>query len=207
MDQPTKISKSSGSLKTNNNKPSQFNPATPSPVERFRANMDAIFDLINELVVKANQQGCTVVSSLMVSLGTIYLKSQNPDELITSFIDRSYLYWDQIHIKDEKFFNENLGTVFSGISKSNSDAFLVLATAKDKSGKPIISEEDREGIWTYIRSFVKISIHYIHEKRMPDVIKKEDKLMAVYRQNFKPNIKLEDHGQKWEIKFIFRRRK
>ncbi len=207
MDQPTKISKSSGSLKTNNNKPSQFNPATPSPVERFRANMDAIFDLINELVVKANQQGCTVVSSLMVSLGTIYLKSQNPDELITSFIDRSYLYWDQIHIKDEKFFNENLGTVFSGISKSNRDAFLVLATAKDKSGKPIISEEDREGIWTYIRSFVKISIHYIHEKRMPDVIKKEGKLMAVYRQNFKPNIKLEDHGQKWEIKFIFRRRK
>ena len=207
MDQPTKISKSSGSLKTNNNKPSQFNPATPSPVERFRANMDAIFDLINELVVKANQQGCTVVSSLMVSLGTIYLKSQNPDELITSFIDRSYLYWDQIHIKDEKFFNENLGTVFSGISKSNSDAFLVLATAKDKSGKPIISEEDREGIWTYIRSFVKISIHYIHEKRIPDVMKKEGKLMAVYRQNFKPDIKLDEHRQKWEIKFIFRRRK
>ncbi len=207
MDKPNKISAPSGSFKTNNNKPGRFNPGMPSPVERFKANIDAIFDLIHELVVKANKRGCTVISPLMVNLGTIYLKSQNPDDLITSFIDQSHKYWDKIHIKDEEFFNKNLGTIFSTISKTNSDAFLVLATAKDKSGKPIISDDDREGIWTYIRSFVKISIHYIHEKRIPDVMKKEGKLMAVYRQNFKPDIKLDEHRQKWEIKFIFRRRK
>ncbi len=191
----------------NTNSHSRFNPTIPSPVERFKANMDAISDLIHELVTKANQRGCTIVSSLTVSLGTIYLKSQNPDQLIISFIDRSHEYWDKIHIQDENFFNENLGTVFSGISKASSDAFVILATAKDNTGNPIISKNDREDIWNYMKSFVKISIHYIHEKRMPDLMDKGGKPIAVYRQNFKPEIKLEDHGEKWKIRFVFKRRK
>ena len=207
MDRPSEVSKSSGGLKTNSDEPSRFNPATPSPVERFRANMDAMFELIHELVVKANKKGCMDITPLMVSLGTIYVKSLNSDKLIISFIDQSHQYWNRIHVKDEEFFNKNLGAIFSGISKTNSDAFLILATAKDKSGKLIISDDDREGIWTYIRSFVKISIHYIHEKRMPDVIKREGKSTAAYRRNFKPDIKLDEHRRKWEVKFIFRRRK
>ncbi len=162
MDSPNQFNHTSSKTdqvtknKASTNPSGQFNSTTPSPVERFKANLDAISDLIHDLVVKANQQGCTVVSSLMVSIGTVYLKAQNPDQLIISFIDRSYIYWDKIHVKDEKFFDENMGTVFSGISKASSDAFVLLATAKDKTGNSIITNDDREDIWEYMRSVVKI---------------------------------------------------
>lgn len=183
-----------------------FDEQRPSPMERFKANMKSISELICELVEDANNKGCKVVNITTAKLGVAFLEAYDPTQLIESFIERSHEYWDSILKKDENFFNQNLGTVFSGISSSNSDAFRKLAIAKDGTGRSIISDDDKEDIWIYIRSFVKIAIAYIHDKRMPDVMNKDGQLVAVYRQNFMPKIKLEEHAQKWRITFTFKRR-
>jgi hypothetical protein len=77
-------------------------------------------------------------------------------------------------------------------------------------GQPIISRKDKEYIWRLMKGFVKISILYIHENRKPSLMVKEvegqKKNIPVYLVKFKPEIKLEEHSPKWEVKLPFSRK-
>lgn len=185
--------------------PSQFKQTFQPPAERFKINLKALLELVEELVEDANQKGCKVISVLELTIVNTYLTVKNSDSLIETFIDSSYPYWDKIHSKDEDFFHQNLGKIFGQLPKP--ETFTILAKAKDKHGNPIISDEYRDSIWSFIHSFVIIGIKYIHEKRIPDLIFREGKETCVYRRNYKPEIKLEEQGEKWKVKFIFSPRK
>ena len=185
---------------------SRFTPNRLPAVECFKNNLADLFPLVYELVEKGDKKGCPTINITILTLTGNSILSKNPDQLIRSFIDRSHKYWDKILEKNEDFFNQNLGTIFGELPAESTKAFAKLATAKDAAGQPIISPEDKKSIWEFLHSLAKISIRYIHEKRIPDVIVKNGQKQAVYRKTFKPEIPLQKHAQTWGIQLVFRKR-
>src|SRR5579885_115460 len=90
--------------------------------------------------------------------------------LIDNFILYSHMHWGQIKRREEKFFNENAKDVFKDLPLGNVDAFKQLFNLKDEKGNFVIDPKDKDVIWDYFQSFVKICIHYIHRHRRPSVI-------------------------------------
>lgn len=76
--------------------------------------------------------------------------------LITQFIVRSYKYWDTIKLKNEKFFINNADIIFNEIPDNYIKQFKKLFENN------LLDDDDKECIWAFVFSLVKISIKYLH---------------------------------------------
>jgi len=135
----------------------------PTTVERFFMNVEGLFQLISELVNTAYQSGYKVISPYLVNFAGFVLFKLNKDFVLRTFIEKSYKHWDQIRVKDEDFFINHAGQVFAGLPLDEVNAFKELFVLKTKSGDRFVSEDDRDAIWEYFESLVRISIHYLQE--------------------------------------------
>lgn len=147
------------------------------------------------------------------------------DEIIEKFINNSVSYWQMINQKNLDFFPVAAG-IFRKIFHSNN--FQTLSSINDYyseykekcHGK--INENDLtcdlddliNRIWKYLIALVKISINYIHEKRMPVVVSRQltingkitNKIIQIpiyLNNNYLPNINLDQLVSEWKIERIF----
>lgn len=126
-------------------------------------------------------------------------------------------------VKDESFFINHADEIFSEInqiSPGSISAFKKLFELKDNKGVFIIQKEDRESIWQYFETFIRISIHYIHEQRSPsfgepilkEIIKEDGSKIVkktptyMYNKRFfmgddekQPNIDLSKYAKEWGV--------
>ena len=83
----------------------------------------------------------------------------------------------------------NCAKIFRGIPGGHVDVVKALVHANDPDDNMIIDNDDRDMIWAYFESFVKICIKHLHNGRKPDTIKKNGKDVQIYRKKFFPEIK------------------
>lgn len=150
--------------------------AVPPPAERFRDNMVALTHHIAKTVKRVSALGYQIVKSDLVSIVAEYLNLIDGKVLIATFITKSYNDWDKIFKAEEKHFMDNADKIFSGLPVENINAFKSLFIMKDSSGKAVVTDEEKQVIIKGFKTFVKISIHYIHEEKQPyiQVMKKAD---------------------------------
>ena len=176
------------------------NKHLPSEEERFFRNMMGLSSLMYELITECWEAGHQIVSPTLISIAESALKSYNKKILINNFIKYSNNYWDQIKERNEIFFIEHANDIFHDIPIKDVNLFSVLFTAKDKNGNFVIDSSDREAIWEYFDSFVKICIKYIHKHRCMKKINTENGIILRYTQKFFPLIKIRENAKKWGIK-------
>ena len=168
-----------------------------SSVNRFKANAESLAEFIHDLISDCDSKGYKEINPALIGIGVRVISGMNPSTLIDKFIIKSHKIWDEIERKEEIFFIDHAGEIFG--SFANLNAFKYLVTLEDKNGTKVVPEDDREYIWGYFHSLVKISIKYIHEMRKPQIRMIDGTERVVYTDNFFKDIKLNSHAERWEV--------
>lgn len=135
--------------------------------EKFLQNVVDLTELLQELIAVCYEKKQTTIHPSLIQVAGKFILCLNKIVVIETFIKRSYPYWDRIINREEKFFLENTRDVFGDLPEDHVDGFRVLFSSRDKNGKLLMCEEDKNAIWDFFDSLVRIAIVYIHEKRIP----------------------------------------
>ncbi len=205
----------SSETQADSNMAQPFTTEYKTQIEKFASNMDDFITFIISLFNDCERNGCTIVPNFLLSVGVKQVKSYGTRELVEYFATCSHEHWDSMHNKEEKYFDENMDSVFKGLQMSNVNAFKLLLEAKDKNGELIVIGDDRNNIWEYLHAFVRIIIVFIHQERQPIVLEYVDsndnlimvngrkKVKPAYRKAYLEEINLSYHAKKWGIKRRF----
>lgn len=172
----------------------------PPPEERFHQNVIGMSQLVYDLVDSAFRRGYKIINPNLVALCEGILSFWNKRSLIDGFIRHSHAHWDQIHRRDETFFERHAKDIFKGLPLDKVDAFKELFTLRDDHGQHVIKQDDRDAIWDFFGSLIKISIHYIHDNRKPKIrVDTTGSRQLIYTQVFCNDIDLEHHARVWGV--------
>ena len=179
-----------------------------TPIDKFDGNVEDFIVYLQELFTDCSESGCEIVPKFALDFGINSIREYATRELIESFIEYSNQYWVEIYNKNEKFFDDNLDKVFEGLKMDNVGLFKKLLLATDSNGELVVSTTDRENIWLYLHSFVKIALHFIHEERRPVIlIKLDGSKTAIYKKEYLKEINLPGQYSLWRKTYPdFRRR-
>jgi hypothetical protein len=114
-----------------------------------------------------------------------------------------------VKVHDEDFFIKHSNEIFAGLPETVVSNISKIFSLKDAAGEYLIEKPDRENIWKFFESFVKISIKYIHEKRKPYAVseidaKGEPCVVDRYGEHFMTSeIKLKHIAEIWGVKLVF----
>lgn len=150
---------------------SSSNKPLPTTVERFFMNVEGLFQLISELVNSAYQSGHKIVSPYLVNFAGFVLFKLDKEFVLKTFIEKSHKHWEQIRVRDESFFVHSAGNVFAGLPLDAVNAFKELFILQQSNGERFVTEDDRDAMWDYFESLVRISIHYLQEHPSKNVWK------------------------------------
>ena len=169
----------------------------PTQCDKFAINTENLSKLVHVLIKNAYDNGYNIVSPDLVELASSILSNYNQMDIMEKFISKSYPHWDSIKAKDEDFFASHASSLFQGIPLSNVDSFKQLFTLNDSNGNPVIAQEERDAIWAYFDSFVRICIRHIYITRMPQRSWSGD---IIYTKTYFPEIDLSTAAQIWGVK-------
>lgn len=144
--------------------------------------MEGLFQLINELVNTAYQSGYKIVNPYLVNFAGFVLFKLDKEFVLKTFVEKSHENWEQIRMRDEDFFVHKAGKVFAGLPLDSVNAFKELFLLRNAKGERFITEDDRDALWDYFESLIRISIHYLQEHPEKNLW----------------NIDVEDVFQKWK---------
>jgi len=195
-----------------------------APEERFKSNLLALFDIIDEMFKEGADNGVIQNSINILPLIKLFIKRTSGDHMVKRFINRTQNYWDIIKRKDDEYIKERLLDIFNNVQEKGVDAVKEDEEFKDDCGdnklinslskdhfvvfKDLISgsynyegeeyrifDDDRkEDIWRIMHSFVKISLCYIHNGRKWVGDK--------YTVPFFDTIKVKELASEWGVKNI-----
>ncbi len=177
-----------------------------SHTERFYANTDDFINLIHELITNCNHLGATGINPTLVAIVSKFLKQYNHDDLIKNFIKQTSKYWLEIKNRKESFFEENGFQIFHDFPPNQVDAFKLLFQARNEQGKPYINDDDKDAVWNYLISLVKISIKYIHEGRGARMVMKDGKPSPAYTREFLHQINIQKYAKLYGIELAWPRK-
>lgn len=184
------------------------------PATRFRINVQGLCNFIKELLDGCYNKGYTQINPFLVDLAATVLTAYSDDDIIKGFIEGSHTHWDMIKNRDEQFFSAHARCVFAGLPADRIDAFKILFETRDEKGNSVINQEDRNVLWTFFDTFVKIAIKYIHEERQPRAIRHVDhgrseynrtgnELQPVYTKQALPEVDMTHHSRNWGLSLTF----
>lgn len=171
-----------------------------TPEKRFCDTLygnEGFLFFIKQILTDLHIQKKSDIDPSLINLAIIFIKKINKDDIISNFINESYNYWNEIASKDENFLVNHCDIIFSGVSKEYIEKFKQLFINKK------INSEDKNILWDYLFSFVKISISYIHESRSPKII---DDKPAYSNKNF-PDVKLQKCSKTWNVELDWKKEK
>jgi hypothetical protein len=172
--------------------------------ERLSDNIVGLVQLCRDIVADANAMGYHSIDPTMLDVGAKILSKLDKKDIINRFISTSSPYWEQIRLKDEDFFKRNMSSIFEGLPAGHINSISKLFSAVDSTtGQPIIGEEDREGVWEFLISMVKICIKYIHQNRQPILYNVDGNLKPFYKSEFYMEVPLEKHASRYNVKLQF----
>lgn len=170
----------------------------PSDEERFSRNIIDVVRVIKELITICYSEGKTLIKPSLITLAQAALESYDKNALIENFISFSFKFWDQILNKEDRFFIDNSESIFAGLPVNHVNAFRELFEVKE-DGKCIITDDEKNCVFLYFISFVKISLHYIHKKREPVIVIKNDKKIKLWKNKYKSEIRLVHYAKLFDV--------
>lgn len=200
------------------------NSGIPSEEEKFNLTLTELLDITQEIIEELNSQKKTNIETGLLLLASGFLASfKDKTKIIEGFIKHSFNYWEKIRIKDESFFVNNCNQIFEGFMGEHA---IHLNAFKELFDKRLISTDQKNIIWDYFHSMVRISIKYVHRIRGPysDVettyntpssqsVNSNSKGSSVpvgittcrkyYQNNKFEEIKLGKISREWEMELIF----
>jgi hypothetical protein len=173
--------------------------------DRLRDNITGLIALCIDIITDAQNAGFTSINIGLMDIALAALSKWNPSELIDDFIKKSHPYWDQIRLRDQVFFESNMAEIFAKVPLIDMSAVAALFQAKHPDTKELlVPDADREAIWDFLSSMVKICIKFIHQERKPCLYPVGDgKYRPFYQTKFFPLIKLEKYAVEWDIRLEF----
>lgn len=133
---------------------------------RFKDNVTGLIEFVHELISQCFDEGKTTIDPNLIQIAANFVGSFDSNILIKHFIKKSYKYWDNVLDKEESFFRDNCADVFGDLPMKEVNAFQDLFNSE---GDPIINQDDKDYIWEYFNSLIKISIKYVHKERGPKI--------------------------------------
>lgn len=175
----------------------------PTNSQRFKDNMIDLIGYIKELLGSLQGKIPGVPNPYLIDLGANYLVSTYDDiKIIEGFIRKSNKHWHKIKIRDENFFIIHSKEIFELVPNEVMDTFVSLFKFRDSNNQIVINSDDREVLWKYFDSFVKISIKYIFEKREPFWDTSLDPKTIAFRVDFERQIRIKKMASEWGVKLI-----
>lgn len=178
----------------------------PPPKERFKNTVIDLAGFCEEMLESLRTRKYKVLNPANLKILSMFLISMEDELLIDTFIKKSHNYWKQIKTRDEDFFINHSTDIFE-IPADQAEMFIDLFTLKDPKNNYAVSKDDRDGIWEYFESLVKISINYIHETRGPIIVPnekdasiKEPKYLRTFMNS---EINLRKTSKEWGIELKF----
>ena len=150
---------------------------------------------MGELIEDCSKRGKTSLNPTLISLGLTFLTTYNKSTLIENFIHYSYEYWGQIQNREEKFFRDNCANLFPDLPIKHVNAFKELFNDEED----IITDDDKNSIWGYFESLIRIGIKYIHRERGPKIRDVGEGPQRVYSRKEFPKIDLPKHANIWKV--------
>lgn len=164
------------------------------PQERFKSRVLQFCDFIKGVLEQATAEGLEIpVSPFVIDLIKNFIKKEESDKIITTFILRSYKTWDQAKDHELSYMRTEGIKSFYGIPEKNLEDFDKLFDLKKKDGTLLFDDSVQSLIWDIFDSFIKDSICYIHTKRCPDPTTKK------YTQAFFPEISVKKQVENWKV--------
>ena len=192
------------------------------PEERFKTNLLSLFDIINDMFKEGVDNGVIQNSINILPLVKLHIKKKNSEELINDFIHKTEEFWEIIKRKNDGYIKEKMLDIFNDVKekgvgevkttiteKNNTgtsdivnslsgDRFTIFKDLLSKSytfeGKEyyILDEERKEEIWSFMHSFVKISLCHFHQTRKM--------IDGKYSVDFFNNINVKELASDWKVK-------
>ncbi len=191
---------------------------TPNEGERFSANIYDLSNLLRELIQDLYKQNKITLNPLIVGLIGQFIKGYDNIKIMESFVYYSSENWNQIKAKNEDFFFENADEIFADLetiiknSSKHVKAFKTLFSLKKQNGEHEVCQDDRDAIWAYFNSLVKISIKYLHKIKGPTWVHDGTKWRKAYNNSFESDrryladVKIsgkKGHAKIWGIKLTW----
>jgi len=169
----------------------------PPPKERFKNTIIGLSSFCKELCEDLRKKKYNIDTTL-VSFAGLYLAQMDDFELIDNFILKSHPYWKEIKEHDENFFINHSDTIFD-LPKDQLSIFTDFFLLKDTKNKPVVSKEDKDLIWEYFESLVRISIHHVHEERSPCMKIVDGEEVKNYIKRYIQDLNVANAARKWDV--------
>ena len=150
------------------------------PLERFRYLLEALTEVLQEVVQRAKEQGCKDARPDLLQVATGIIQSLHDEDIIRSFITNSYPYWSKIKEGKRDTFSKYLFQILKDVPQINS--FEVVMNGRNSKGQAYVTEDDIDYMFNALRQMVKTSLRY----------------MAVAKTTV-GNINLKEEIERWEI--------
>ena len=136
--------------------------------EMCQANLIDLCGEVKRILDKLYKEKLINFNPILITIGQGILSKYVPDVIIDNFIKNTCQHWEKINEKDENFFIENAGDLLKDYPVGDIDPF------KEIFKNNYIDDNDKELLWEYLESLIKISIIYIHQERKPYYIENDD---------------------------------
>jgi len=166
-------------------------------VESFQVNLLDLITFFGSLATKINNTGAkSPCSPIILDAGNTYIKSRNPTELITNFVDKSWKDWELCPTRDEDTLFKNVKALFPAIPDANLLTIRQMFDTLDPKGKKIVTEQDKKDIWEFVIELIRMAITYVHSERCWG--KKPDGKYG-YTKVFFKDISLSSFAEKFDV--------
>jgi hypothetical protein len=136
--------------------------------ERFKSNLSTLLNFCDEIITKAYTENVSTLDpQKTIRIPMLFIHAASSQMIIEEFITYTYPLWAQIHKKNEFELLEEIKRLSAIVGSKSIEIIRELLVLKNTDGSSYISNEEREILWKYLSSLIKISLHYIHEVREP----------------------------------------
>lgn len=135
-----------------------------SPAQRFKSNIKGLTSLLIDTIKVCSENNYSIISPYMLQAASAIMELYDDDLIINTFINSSYRGWSSVLRKDPNYFLENSKNIFGNLPVNVGECIDKLINAPCT----IVPTDDKNLIWEYFHSLVKISIRHIHEQRKKD---------------------------------------
>ena len=136
--------------------------------EKFRENLLLLVGFAKELVEWANGEGhVTIVTPLILDFAALALKNLNKDDIIHTFIIKSYDHWDKVKERDENFLMSQCDVLFADLGPEYVNDLNKLFAKKNEDGSFFVPPQTRDSLWEMLHEMICCCIRHIHIMREP----------------------------------------
>jgi hypothetical protein len=177
---------------------------------RFKENTIDFIDFLADVVREVKQSYNIDAQPENLDFTCIFIKAFDKDALVDNFIYGSRNNWDYIFKQDESYFIKDFADIFKFVDLPEKEVYIqqlveVLTMKKDNykvlPNDPhydpfVVGKKDRDIVWDYLYSFVKISIQYLHAMGQPV----EQDGRVTYIKPLYKDIDVQEAAKKWGVK-------